>query len=197
MAAEGLPPYLYTHLIRQASEKVEEMLLKMKRDLINVLIATLEDSGITDLPSVNDVLAARNRHESVETPCWDVTKVMRCRLQSQESYDEQKEALVMGYNALYQYVDISLDYCPHSVCIVGDPGAGKTTVLLMIALQAMCMGLCGLTMALLCERALQLGGKHLHWLLHLVIKGTSATAAEIADNTIAALYRDGFRLELI
>ena len=59
------------------------------------------------------------------------------------------------------------------------------------------MGLCGLTMALLCDCALQLGGRHLHWLIHLVVKGSSATAAKIADNTIATLYRNGFRLELI
>ena len=103
----------------------------------------------------------------------------------------------MGYNALYEYMNILIKYCPHLVCIIGDPGAEKMTVLLLIVLQAMCMGLCGLTMALLCKHKLQLGGKHLHWLMHLVVKGSSATVAKIADNTIAALYRDGFRLELI
>ena len=57
MAAEGLPPYLYMHLIRQTSEKVEEMLIKMKEDLVNVLITTLRNSGITGLLLVSDMLA--------------------------------------------------------------------------------------------------------------------------------------------
>ena len=44
MAAEGLLPFLYTHLIRETSEKVENMLIKMKEDLVNVLITTLRQS---------------------------------------------------------------------------------------------------------------------------------------------------------
>ena len=67
---------------------------------MKVILHMLSEAGLHNLPSIEQVLAARDQPNSAECPCWDVSKVMQGETQSDESFAEQKEALQAGDNVL-------------------------------------------------------------------------------------------------
>ena len=52
--------------------------------------------------------------------------------------------------------------CVKATCIVGDPGAGKTTCMQLVLFSAMTMGLTCTVASLMSERSVELGGTHIH-----------------------------------
>ncbi len=102
-------------------------------------------------------------------------------IQSIQSYNEQQAGFRLACDKMNKYIGASLRMVK-SFCIDGGPGVGKTALMKMILLKAISIGLNGMLMTLMLERAFQVGGIHLHKLLLLPVheKGTVQHLAELA-----------------
>ena len=152
---------------------------------------------LPNLPSEQQLMEAPSITSFAEaTIQWDTESVPKTAEQSQESYLEQKKVLTLARQAVQDYQNCTNGYSPQNLCIVGGPGTGKTTVMMLSTLNGICNGLIAISTALLCERSLTLGGRHLNWLLAWpVCPGCSP--GQIAEKCIANLLCDGVCLEFL
>ena len=83
-----------------------------------------------------------------------------------------------------------------SLCIVGGPGYGKTTVMRLLQMDSIGLGLSTMTTTLLCKRALELGGIHWHKLASLPVNEYCALQW-IAELALFVLYQKPERMAML
>ena len=180
---QEMPSVLYTSLQVATCEKVRTKMLDLRKNLAAVTLADLRrDVAHADLPSA-DVIAACTKRDPLDPPL----EFSKATIQSQESYDEQQEALGTATAKLQRYLHASRTLVK-SYCIVGGPGVGKTALLRLIMLKAMSLGLSVMLTTLMSERAFQLGGVHLHKFLRLPVRD-KGTVQRIAELALMAIYK--------
>jgi predicted GIY-YIG superfamily endonuclease len=195
LAADGLPPCMYTHLIRDTNDKIETFMREVLDQVKVVVLKQLQDLQLPNLPSIEELKSARTN--GISSP-WDAAAdVPRGVHQPLLSYQEQQHALAIGAGIISQYINVRNEFCPKCFAIVGDPGAGKTTVLNMLVMHAMSRGLNVMVTAVMAERALQLGGTHIHPLFSLPYKQTIRTPGHIADLAIRQVYQQPQKHQLL
>ena len=107
--------------------------------------------------------------------------------QSILSFDEQKCAISISKKTIDAYTSLS-NIFTKSLCIRGFPGAGKTWSMLIIVVYAICRGSTISTTAMMAKRAIQLGGKHWHYLFCLPT-GRSLSPHQISEQAILKIIK--------
>ena len=95
---------------------------------------------------------------------WDpVASFCRNPCQSQESFEEQQFAIKKCVETINEYCDVMRSKSfTKNIGIRGMPGGGKTYCGMYCLLYVISLGLKCNAMAMMCKRALQLGGIHAH-----------------------------------
>jgi predicted GIY-YIG superfamily endonuclease len=172
-----LPSVLYTSLRQHTTEKVKRTIQDERVRLASVTVADLRrDSAHSNIPPAASIASC-----SKEAVLHPPLRFSRASVQSQESYEEQQRGYEIATNKLFRYANASPTLVK-SLCIVGGPGAGKTALMKMVLLKSMSLGLTTTLTTIMSERALQLGGVHLHKLFMLPVreKGSVQRLAELA-----------------
>jgi hypothetical protein len=178
------PTYLLNQLIEEADEKCNTFLMEIKEDVVNAL------SLLPNAPTKQSLMTA-----TVKTPIQNYAhELAQIPSQSDESFNECNEILQSCKTTIDNYT--SLQCVANNIIINGGPGCGKTFQMLMAGLYALTKGLTIAVTAFMSDRALQLGGRHLHNLFCLpVIK--NGNARNIADKAIRSLKYNPFKVALI
>ncbi len=182
-----IPAFLHTTLAKQIESTCSELRKSVR---MNMIIALIE--FLPNLPSLEVLTGASLSNPLPE----DLISYTHLPDQSPESKFEQSHA----FNYLKEVVDA------YKTCSIGDrnnwllhgsPGTGKTHMALLIAAYAIGQGLDVMSMALLCERAIFLGGMHYHKALKMVSFGRKTDIHSRADSCIRRLKRDPPHLMLL
>ena len=186
LPVDGLPPVLYTALYSSTEKSALEYKEAMRNKLIDAVYKELD--YVT--PGGNHMFPTRQELEECRRGSphrWKGT-FAKSDLQSEASYEEQKLALASNVKAIDQYFSAPTNFVMSS-CTAGSPGCGKTSLLMQSAAYVLSKGLSGITTALLAERALTLGGLHLHSLLRLPV-GNQLTIQRSAELAVIKILRD-------
>ena len=157
-----MPAVQLSSLIAEQEEEINKNYIELKSSLID---ATVSEMGIItallyNIPTKNDLMNA-----SLENPViWDpIRSYQKNPSQSQESYEEQLFAIKTCIDTINDYRSvISSSSYTKNIGIRGIPGSGKTFCSIYCMIYIISLGLkCNAT-AMMCKRALQLGGIHAH-----------------------------------
>lgn len=191
----GTPPVLLTRLREEQTEKVTGYIAKYEVNLVKFILTEVKRCKIESrqsFPTDEQLLAHLKMSPSTFNALWSVENVLISTEQSEESYSEQRSCLQKVQQQLHELVNLHHERHPKCMCIVGGPGCGKTTVMVVSMLHAMSMSLRCMSTALLSARALQLAGIHWHSLFCLPVEGNSTrTAGGLAERALANLHSYG------
>ena len=129
---------------------------------------------------------------------WDaVSNFQKTDIQSDTSFDDQKLSVINNICAIDKYLH-NIDNCVFLKCrvISGAPGSGKSFMLNYIAIYAITRGLRIVMTALMAQRAIHLGGIHIHKLFYLPVK-RSMTIQDRAETALQSLLRHPVTLKFI
>ena len=146
------------------------------------------------LPSIDDIKCCSRNHPLD----WDpVLNFRKHADQSQQSFDDQKLAIETNISAIDQYVNYT-GQCLFVKCrvIAGSPGSGKSFLLNYIAIYAMSKGLKIAMTALMAQRAVHLGGIHLHKLFLLPVN-KRLNLHRVAETALQSLFRHPVTLTVL
>ena len=181
-----MPPSLYTALRDKTTEGVEQHCVEMKNKLITTLTSELsvlsEQEGVPPFVSLGDGTINRQQPHP-----WNGS-FQRFPLQSAASYHEQCQAQQHMSNQIDHYLSGPLTQTK-SLCIAGSPGCGKTYLMLLGAMYGLSKGLTVTTTALMAERALSLGGVHLHKLFHIPVN-QHVTVQRLAEEAVVKILHE-------
>ena len=191
MPISETPAGLYTH-VRQATEKSCRKHLDEIRDhLCEVMWDDVNSTGMFVMPCTKQSLKDASPSQPIE---W-TPELCQTPLQSDESFAEQKLVIAAAKAAISKYQQFTSLH-PKGVIAAGGPGSGKTSCLQSIGLIARSKGLnVGMT-AVMCERALQLGGTHLARFCKFPA-GKMSNPCRFAELSICKLMRSAKDLEYI
>ena len=136
---------------------------------------------------------------TINEPCqWDpVESFLKSDVQNEESYQEQKLAIITCVNAIDTYKNIANQHTyTKNVGICGVPGAGKTRTMEYIVIYTIAQALICITTANMCKCALLLGGTHLHKLF-LLSTNELAPPLSQAEKALTQLLKCPLLLEFI
>ena len=186
LPSDELPAVLYTRLQQQSSDSHREHVAKARRTLSDATVARIRtDAAHANVPDGEAFAAATQLHPLPRnTPV-----LLQASRQTVQSYHEQRQAIGVAMESIEQYVQISQRFQVKSVCIVGPPGCGKTFIMSILILRALGYGLNAAMIALMSERALLLGGIHLHKLFELPVHDT-ASVHRLAELALLRLYKN-------
>ena len=182
-----IPAYLHTTLAKQIESSCSELRSTVR---MNMIIALVE--FLPNLPTREVFLSASSSNPLPE----DLISYTHLPHQSLDSQFEQSHA----FRYLKEVVDA------YKSCTIGDrnnwllhgsPGTGKTHLALLIAAYAIGQGLDVMSMAMLCERAIFLGGMHYHKALKMLSSHGKSEIHSRADSCIQRLKRDPPHLMLL
>ena len=187
LPAYKIPACLHTTIEASLSRSI----VQLKDDVkINMIRAVRQQ--IPSLPSENDFLAC-SRGQPL-----DKLRVSYSFLddQSAESKQEQKGVfdLLTETVDLYASGQISDN---NNVILHGSPGTGKTHMAMLSIAYALGQGLSCVSMALLCERALLLGGMHYHKFTKMNSVHNINNIHGIADGCIQRMKKDALMTTFI
>ena len=181
-----MPPVQLSTLLASQEENIVNHRLRLKTDLIE---AAFEEQGEESIrycriPSKENLLNA-----TAQNPLgWDpVESFHQNALQSQDSFNEQKFAIQTVVETINSYRDFTHQTTyTKNVGIRGSPGGGKTWCMMYMLLYAIAQGNIVTTTAMMCKRAIQIGGTHVHQLFRNPIENT-ASAHRQAELAILSL----------
>jgi len=178
------PSCLHTQLVQQASNEESNFIRQTKETLMDVL------SQLPNAPSKEDLMAA-----TTNSPvCNYIHELQRLRDQSQESFQEATQVFNFCKTNIDRFSSPA-DRAPTNIILNGGPGTGKTFQLKMAALYAASLGLNIMITAFICDRAIELGGIHLHNLFCLPAK--MGSVHQMADHSIRNLKYNPLKVFLI
>ena len=193
IVSDGMPPYLQTHLRDKVSEEVDQKLEDVKRNLCTIIIRDLVEAGFKNMPTCDEVMSGKQSSSDVTT--FDLLAVDKHPIQPEESFVEQTLARTRLHTQVEAYMAAS-GTCPKCPVLVGDPGAGKTTIMQLALLHCMLEGLNCFATSNMSERAQQLGVTHLADFLCIPVI-SHATPAQMADAALLRIYQTPWKLQLI
>lgn len=189
-----MPPVQLTALFADIEESKDSYKTTIKSNIIDAALKELSETAIEkcNIPLKQDIMNATK-----DLPYrWDaVTNYTQGDTQPDSSFNEQKLAIELCTRAIDSYTAVSHIFTK-SAGIGGFPGSGKTWSMEYCVIYALCQGLCVVTTAQMARRAIQLGGKHWHYLFCLPTeKGLSAHRK--AELSITKILRDPKKLNFI
>ena len=150
------PTVLERDIVDAFNEEVALHLVDKKEKLVNALF--LQTAIVDNFPNVIDLVCCSKNNPIIWSP-----QVSHKAGQTRTSYQKQVETLQVVINELNEFACGSNTFVRHQL-VVGRPGSGKTSVLLVALAFALSKGLVCATTCLSGERAQSLGGDHLHYL---------------------------------
>ena len=193
---DEMPAVQLSTLITEQEDEMKKLNDQLKSSLID---AALNEIGITTALCCNIPSKFELMNATLEAPVvWDpVSSYRRNPVQSQESYEEQCFAIKTCIDTINEYCNImtSTSYTKN-IGIRGIPGSGKTFCNLYCMLYIISLGLkCNAT-SMMCKRALQLGGIHVHqtWPIPTEKHLTPHRRAELA---LTRLLKDPIKMNFL
>ena len=192
LTMDGIPPALYTHLVKVTDDKANKHIKDRRRQLAQTTIDSLREKQILQkLPgSVDEVVHATRNNPIVWHPL-----LAESEAQCGASRKEQVATLQNISNKLTQY-QLAQEKQTKNLVIVGGPGNGKTTVLQTGVLMSLAQGFnTGLT-ANMSERAQQLGCEHISRIFCIPVNQRALPCC-LAELAISRLLRNPIRLSYL
>ena len=191
-----MPPVQLSTLLASQEENIVNHRLRLKTGLIEAAFEELGEESIRRcrIPSKENLLNA-----TAQNPLgWDpVESFHQNALQSQDSFNEQKFAIQTVVETINSYRDFTHQTTyTKNVGIRGIPGGGKTWCMIYMLLYAIAQGNIVTTTAMMCKRAIQIGGTHVHQLFRNPIENT-ASAHRQAELAILSLMRKPEKLDFL
>ena len=180
-----LPPYKIPSCLHTVLEfETNAKLTALKKDIHINMIRALRNQ-IPSLPSEMQFLAV-NRDQR-----WRKEVISYSFLpdQSEQSKQEQRRSFDLITDIIDKYASSTLSD-NNNFILHGAPGTGKTHMALLCIAYAMGQALTCMSMALLCERSLLLGGMHYHKFLRVVYVRSFKNIQSVADDCIQRLKRN-------
>ncbi|CAB9511975.1 hypothetical protein SEMRO_512_G157630.1 [Seminavis robusta] len=125
LAAQGLPPALYTKLIDETTKKVRKQIQNMTQSMCKCLLATLQATNIAGLPELDKLIDSQTNGIIP----FDIGNIEQSQHQPDASFVEQQFARIKIKEKVSQYTN-AYEFSPKCPVLIGDPGAGKTTTML-------------------------------------------------------------------
>jgi len=180
-----LPPYnipscLHTVLEFETNAKLTTLKNNIRINMIRAL-----RNQIPSLPPETEFLAVNQDQR------WQKEVISYSFLpdQSEQSKQEQRLSFDLITDVIDKYASSTLSD-NNNFILHGAPGTGKTHMALLCIAYAMGQALTCMSMALLCERSLLLGGMHYHKFLRVVFVRSFKNVQSVADGCIQRLKRD-------
>ena len=191
---DELPPALYTHLQAKTCAAIEMHLNSCKETLLLTVLKNLSDCGFQTLPHIADLSNFSTGND--QAIHWSATDALASTLsQLPQSIQEQRLVLDLASNRITQYQSAS-QCLAKSICIIGGPGVGKTTLLQLIVLETAYRGLNVAMTALMAERSRELGGHHLNQMFAIPVN-EKAPVPHLAELAVVNLNRQPKRLAVL
>ena len=195
MTALETPPVLITRLREEVSERVQSYIRKHTGRLMAFVLEEVGRIGIGSsmtYPTLERLQNKSSESPSAQSAIWSVESICQSPAQTNESFQEQSKSLKVIAEQLHELVHLNHIRHAKCVCVVGGPGCGKTTIMMMGMLHAMSMSLRCFTTSLMSNRASQLAGIHWHLLFCLPTEvECTKTAGALAEKALANLYSYG------
>ena len=185
MPIHDIPPALQSTIderVDEAKTKEWELYRKNIAKALNVELLPLRDTY--EVPTEVELRNA-TRENQVE---WDAYSCFeKTNHQSNESFAEQQKAIKYGTDSINQYLDVFGHGAYFLKCKIfeGAPGAGKSLCMMYIAAYALAKGLRIVTTALQANRALTLGGSHIHHLFAIDVFNKSSAGNDNNSHRLA------------
>ena len=190
-----MPPVQLSKLLASMEEDIVHHRSKMKSQLIDAAIEEVGDGmALCNVPSKQqfEISSSQNQLQ------WDAVECLNKNPnQSEESFLEQKLAIKTCVDAIDSYRDLSSQgVYIKNVGIRGFPGSGKSWSMMYCMLYAISKGLNVVSTAMMCKRALQLGGIHVHQLFMLPVE-EALTPHRKAELAILKLLRNPKKIDFV
>jgi len=179
-----VPSFLYTSLLEDANKSTYLIHQEMKSDLAKSL------STLPNIPTVSELMKC-TKNEILQ---WK-PEMIQMENQTDLSYKESVSVCEMTTRAIDVYRTAST-CTPKCILICGGPGTGKTYQLRIACAYALSKGLNTTVTAIMAERALYLGGRHLHYLFCIPADNTT-NIHKVIDQSIRGLNRNPERLQFL
>jgi hypothetical protein len=156
MPTYQLAPVLFTSIRAEWTETIQKEIARRKEIHVDVCLKELHH--LPGLPTKNELM---NLVSKDNPHSWNAQFDRDTATQTIESYEEQKAVIDTIKTAIQKYAHGNLGFTK-SIIINGPPGAGKTFLMMIASLLALCKGLTATPTALMAERASTLGGTYIH-----------------------------------
>lgn len=189
-----MPPVLLSNLHAATQEEIVQHRKKLTSTLIDAALEEMGDNrNLYNIPGKDDLISTT----AINPIDWNALgELVQSEEQSYESFLEQKHAIDQCIQTIDNYTDLSNTNYTKNIGIRGFPGAGKSWCMMYVALYALSRGLKCVTTAMMCNRALQLGGIHLHQLI-LLPPDENLSAHRKAELAIMKLLKTPKKLEFL
>ena len=183
-ASCDVPSFLYTSLVEQANESALQFYNDVRESLCTAV------SYLPNVPDKESLVQADKEH-----PLEWIPTLKRLPDQSDLSVIECNIVCNRTREAIQSYMMVSL-HTTKSIIICGGPGTGKTFQLCIACAYALSQGLNVVITAAMAERAISLGGRHIHYLF--CIPGENITNIHhLIDKLIRGLNKNAERIQFL
>jgi predicted GIY-YIG superfamily endonuclease len=184
IASNDVPSYLYTTLVEKANDTALEFYEDMKLSLANSLCM------LPNVPTSSELIKS-----SKDQPMTWKPDVAQLSGQHAISFAESLSICKYTTASIDVYVAAPL-HITKSILICGGPGTGKTFQMRLACTYAMSKGLTTTITAVMAERALFLGGRHIHYLFCIPGENTRNMNKQI-DQSIRGLNQNPERIQFL
>ena len=190
-----IPPSHQTALNAVMDEKVLQKWASMDK---NILCASFREMDtcveLYSIPSIQDINDC-SRNEPLN---WDpVRNFTKSNNQSVTSFEDQKLAIENSVFAINQYMNYTNQHTfVKCRVIAGSPGSGKLFVLNYFAIFAMSKGLKVTMTAMMAQRAIHLGGTHIHKIFLLPVQ-KQWNPHKVAESALQSLFQHPLNLHIL
>ena len=181
-----VPSYLYTSLVSEATQTALAFHNTMRKSLAKVLSCNLPN-----IPGWMELDGATKG-----CPLNWVPTLEQIPGQSEVSYNESCEVFRRTCSAIDVYINADSNKPARPLIICGGPGMGKTFQLQLAAAYGMAKGLSVAVTAAMSERAITLGGRHIHYLFCLPGDNTN-NVHRIIDKSLRGLNTNPEKLQFL
>ena len=189
--SDEVPTALYCRLKTNTENDIVTYMNDSSVALVKFITTTLKEAGLPGIPDPSDVMAA-----TFTAPCaWDPASLPCAPDQPVESHSEQRKLIELSKHLVSHYKSCASEFTK-GLCQVGAGGVGKTTLLLIELLYAMCQGLNTTITAMLSERAQELCGNHIHDMFGFHVNDR-LSPGQMAERACSALYQKPKKLEFL